>query len=234
MKTATFGPHLIQLTQTFPFPINAYFVLEDDGLTLIDTAYGQAGAILKAAEGLNAPIRRIAITHAHNDHVGSLDKLRERLPQAEVLVGEREARILTGNSSLLPGETGKPNGMACQTKPTRLLRPGDRVGSLEVIAAPGHAIGQVAYFDPREGNLIVGDAFQIQGGLAVSGTLKWRFPFPAWATWDKDAALESAKRLRALKPNRLSVGHGETLERPQSQMDTAILEAERSLNARRR
>ena len=103
-----------------------------------------------------------------------------------------------------------------------------------MIAAPGHSVGQLAFFDPRDGNLIVGDAFQIQGGVAVSGTLKWGFPFPAWATWDKDVALETAKRLRARNPRRLCVGYGDTLENPLPAMDAAILEAERSLNRRRR
>ncbi len=234
MNISAHGQYLTQLTQTFPFPINAYLIRERDGLTLIDTALGQARQIIEAAKSLNAPIRRIAITHAHNDHVASLDRLHELLPEAEVLIGNREARILAGDLSLLPDETGKPNGMTCKTRPTRLLLPGDTVGSLEVIAAPGHAIGQIAFHDPRDGNLIAGDAFQIQGGLAVSGTLKWRFPFPAWATWNKEIALESARRLRALNPNRLSVGHGDTLENPQAQMDAAILEAERNLNARRR
>ena len=233
MKITTHGPYLTQLTQTFPFPINAYLIREDDGLTLIDTALGQARQIIEATQNLNA-IRCIAITHAHNDHVGSLDKLHELMPEAEVLVGEREARVLAGDRSSLPGETGRPNGLTCETRPTRPLRDGDRVGSLEVIAAPGHSVGQLAFFDPRDGNLIVGDAFQIQGGVAVSGTLKWSFPFPAWATWDKDVALETAKRLRARNPRRLCVGYGDTLENPLPAMDAAILEAERSLNRRRR
>lgn len=163
--------------------------------------------------------------------MASLDELYAVLPEAEVLIGEREARILAGDFSLLPGETGKPQGMACRTQPTRLLQEGDKVGSLEVIAAPGHSVGQIAFFDGREGSLIAGDAFQIQGGVAVAGTVKWLFPFPAWSTWNKQAALHSALRLRALGPSRLAVGHGNTLEHPLAAMDKAIAEAQQSLRS---
>lgn len=238
MNVTPHGQYLVQLTQTFPvlghwFPINAYLVREEDGFTLIDTGFTHnAQPILRAAQSLGAPIRRIALTHAHNDHVGSLDELHRLLPEAEVLIGEREARLLAGDRSLLPGETGKPGGMICQTRPTRLLRDGDKVGSLEVIAAPGHSVGQLAFFDPREGSLIAGDAFQIQGGVAVAGTLKLRFPFPAWATWNKEIALRTARRLRALGPSRLAVGHGNTLEQPLAAMDRAIAEAQRGSGAR--
>jgi hypothetical protein len=44
-------------------------------------------------------------------------------------------------------------------------------------------------------------------------------------TWDKSAALESAKRLRALNPSQLAPGHGPVLEQPQEAMDRAIAEA---------
>ena len=229
MNATAHGQHLVQLTQTFPFPINAYLVRETDGFTLVDTALGRAKAIVELARTQGAPIRRIAITHAHNDHVGSLDALAALLPDAEILIGEREARVLAGDRSLEPGEAGRLNGMACRTRPTRLLRHGDRVGSLEVIAAPGHAVGQIAFFDRREGTLIVGDALQTQGGVAVAGTVKPLFPFPAWATWDKRRALETAKRLRALEPRRLAVGHGRVLEAPLEALDRAIAEAERRL-----
>ena len=54
--------------------INVYLVREDDGVTLIDTALPRsAKAITAAASRLGAPIKRIALTHSHGDHVGSLD-----------------------------------------------------------------------------------------------------------------------------------------------------------------
>lgn len=238
MNAVARGKHLIQLTQTFPvlgnaFPINTFFVREQDGLTLIDTGMNAAGPILAAAQRLGAPIRRIALTHVHQDHAGSLDALHLLLPEAEVLAGERESRFMAGARALEAGESGKLRGsyITLKTFPTRLLREGDKVGSLRVITAPGHTPGQIAFLDERDASLIAGDALQVRGGVAVSGTLKWGFPFPAWATWSKQVALETAHKLRALNPSRLAVGHGETLENPQGAMDAAIAEAERGLRA---
>lgn len=230
MRVTHHGTKLIQLTRFANiFPINCYFVREDDGLTLIDTGMGgTAAGIMAAARELGQPIRRIVLTHAHGDHVGSLDRLHQLLPSAEVLASARDARFLAGDMSLDPDEPQAPLRGGYQqvaTKPSRLLYGGDRVGSLEVVAAPGHTPGQIAFFDPREGALIAGDAFQTQAGLAVSGKVKLLFPFPALATWHRPTALDSARRLRALNPTRLAVGHGNVLEQPLAALDQAIAEA---------
>jgi glyoxylase-like metal-dependent hydrolase (beta-lactamase superfamily II) len=232
MKTTSHGDSLVQLTR-FPhaFPINCYLLREDDGLTLIDTTvFGGTKAIQAAAQALGAPIRRIVLTHAHNDHVGSLDALHAALPEAEVLISARDARFLAGDKSLDPGEPqAKPRGSfkTCTTRPTRLLVPGDRIGSLEVLASPGHTPGQVAFLDSRDGTLIVGDAFQTQGGIAVSGVVRLLFPFVAMATWHKPTALATAEALRERRPERLAVGHGAVLEQPLEAMDAAIAVARR-------
>lgn len=85
-----------------------------------------------------------------------------------------------------------------------------------------HTPSHIALFDQRDGTLIAGDAFQGAGGIAVSGTIRPLFPFPAMATWYKLAALQSARRLAALSPSRLAVGHGRVLESPGSSISEAI------------
>ncbi len=222
---------MIQLTRLGVF--NCYLVREDDGFTLIDTGLpGSAPAILQAAQKYGLPIVRIALTHAHGDHVGSLDALHTAFPQAEVVISARDARLLRGDKSLDANEPqAKLRGsyMTCKTQPTRMLQAGDHVGSLEVIASPGHTPGHVAFFDLRDGTLIAGDAFQTQGGVAVAGTVKPLFPLPALATWHKPTALESAHRLRALEPSQFAVGHGRVLTNPLAEMDAAIATLEQEL-----
>lgn len=240
MKSTGYGERLVQLTR-YPkvFPVNAYLVREEDGFTLVDTGLsGSEEAYLAKARELGGEIRRIALTHAHGDHAGSLEALREALPDAEVLVPEREASFLRGDLDLTPEEQrlGELKGWwkVDETEPTREITPGDRVGSLEVIAAPGHTPGQVAFFDARESTLIAGDAFQTRAGIAVSGVMRPLFPFPALATWSLSTALESARRLRTLSPSRLAVGHGPVIEDPLEAMDHAIEIAERKAESGKR
>jgi glyoxylase-like metal-dependent hydrolase (beta-lactamase superfamily II) len=231
MKTTTISDNLFQLTHLSA--VNCFLVREDAGFTLIDTSWpsSQAQAIMQEVSKLGLPLARILLTHAHIDHVGSLDALHALLPAIPVIIGEREARLLAGDLSLDPSEPqGKrPGAYPCKTKPTQLVHEGDRIGSLEVIATPGHTPGQIAFLDSRDRALIVGDAFQTLGGVAVSGTIKPLFPLPAMSNWNKNLSLESARKLLALQPSLLAVGHGRTLNHPLEAMEHAIGVMERDL-----
>jgi hypothetical protein len=80
----------------------------------------------------------------------------------------------------------------------------------------------MAYLDVRDGSLIAGDAFTTQMGVVAAGVFKLFFPFPALFSWNREYAAESARKLRNLKPARLAVGHGKTIESPLAAMDQAI------------
>jgi glyoxylase-like metal-dependent hydrolase (beta-lactamase superfamily II) len=205
--------------------VNCFLVREDDALTLVDTGVaGSASAITKASRSLDAPIGRILLTHAHIDHVGSLDALAREYPRIEFAVGQRESRLLRKDFSLDPGESGKKllGFPGVKLPPTILLNDGDRIGSLQAIFSPGHTPGHMSYLDVRDGSLIAGDAFTTQTGVLAAGTFKLLFPFPALFSWNREAAAESARKLRDFKPARLAVGHGKTIESPLAAMDQAI------------
>jgi glyoxylase-like metal-dependent hydrolase (beta-lactamase superfamily II) len=224
----------VSLTRVSRFGfVNAFLVEEEDGLTLVDTAIpGSAKAIRAAAAKLGRPIVRIALTHAHGDHIGSLDALAKALPGVEVSISERDARLLAKNKTTDPGEPAeaKMRGSypGAKTEPTRTLAAGDRVGSLEVVASPGHTPGHISFLDTRDHTLIAGDAFSTIGGVATTAKVNPLFPFPTVATWHRPTALASATALRALDPARLAVGHGPIVDAPGAAMDEAIAKAARA------
>lgn len=168
----------------------------------------------------------------HDDHVGALDALKAKLPEVAVHVSARDARLMDGDVSLDPGEPTSPirGGVPKKliTRADVTFTDGDRIGSLLAVAAPGHTPGSFALLDTRSGALVAGDAFQTRAGIAVSGTVRPLFPFPALATWHKETALASARKLAGLKPSLLAVGHGPVLEQPAAAIAKAIAAAERA------
>ncbi|WP_088071652.1 MBL fold metallo-hydrolase [Gottfriedia luciferensis] len=209
------------------FPVNCFLVEEENELTLIDTALSfSAPKIIEAANRIGKKITNIVLTHAHGDHVGSLDQLKAMLPDAIVSISRRDSKILKGDTSLEANEPNTPirGGIPknIQTSPDRLLQEGDTIGSLVAVEAPGHTPGSMAFLDQRTNAIIAGDAFSLRGGFAISGQLRILFPFPSMATWNKEVAINSAKKISHLKPTLLAVGHGTMLPNPQEAIELAI------------
>ena len=149
---------------------------------------------------------RIALTHAHTDHAGSLDVLTTALPGVEVIVSEREAPPTRGDKTLRENEPeAKVRGgfPTTATVPTRTVTHGDHVGSLQVVATPGHTPGHISFIDGRDGTAYGGDVFTTRRGLATSAVVSWRYPMAGLATWSRELALHSARTLRELDPERL-------------------------------
>src|SRR5919206_954561 len=94
----------IQLpTPFYVGPVNVYLVAEEP-VTLIDTGPKTKEALEALKEGLRRArfrvqdIRRIVLTHAHEDHCGLAKSLRDEAKDAEVLVhgwetGHRQGRL---------------------------------------------------------------------------------------------------------------------------------------------
>jgi glyoxylase-like metal-dependent hydrolase (beta-lactamase superfamily II) len=215
------------------FPVNCYFVEEEDSLTLIDAALPySAKGILNSAKTIGKPIAKIVLTHAHGDHVGALDRLKEELPDVPVYISKRDSRLMEGDRSLdqhedqTPIKGGVPKNL--KTRATDLLSEGDTIGSLIAIETPGHTPGSMSFLDKRTSTIIAGDAVQSRGGIAVAGDLKPFFPFPAFATWSKKNALESARKIVSYQPEVLAVGHGKMIKNPVHAINRAISHLEKN------
>src|SRR5258708_19292989 len=85
---------IIPISLPTPFyigPVNVYLIAEDP-VTIIDTGPKTKGAIEALRSGLRAAgfrvsdIRRIVLTHAHEDHCGLPRSLRAEAKNAEVFV----------------------------------------------------------------------------------------------------------------------------------------------------
>ncbi len=238
MKVRPLGTYAHQLTR-FGL-LNCYLLRESDSFTLVDTTLKGGGkAFIAAAHGIGPePIARILLTHAHGDHVGSVDELMRALGHADLAISTRDAKLLSKppNKTLEAGEPqGKIKGSlpGIEAQPTHLVNDGELFGSLRVITTPGHTPGHASFFDERDGTLYSGDALICVGGkVHVPGFGPWYFPLPGLATWNKPLALGSAEKLsQSMGPDirRFASGHGRIVEGGAELLRTAIDTARRKL-----
>jgi glyoxylase-like metal-dependent hydrolase (beta-lactamase superfamily II) len=187
----------------------------EHGATLFDTAMpGNAQKILDAlaAEGITKDqLKRIVITHADMDHIGSMRALKD-LTGAEVISLEVEASYISGSVPPYKGPSQKtldenPKLKAIveslqRLQPDRLLHDGDTIPGTDAIAVatPGHTPGHMSAYVPGAKILITGDALTAKDGK-LDGPMDH-------ATPDMDAARASVRKLAALDVEQIVAYHG--------------------------
>lgn len=231
---------IIPLSIPTPFyvgDVNVYLIKQDP-VTLIDVGpKTQAAAeILRSKLGENgiqfADIRRIVLTHAHEDHCGLAKQVRDEAKNAQILVHEWETGHLFGrlaqehqHSLLL--RSGVPKNVLDEMRNlydevsllTDALEDGEfsplkdemelefETGSLTVLHTPGHTPGSCSFAREANRTLICGDC-----------VLKRITPNPMLAPdpLDPDQRFQSLAeylvslaRIRSYQPTLVHGGHGE-------------------------
>ena len=197
--------------------VNCFLIVDPDGLTLIDTGLaGNANKILKYVEGLGrkpGDVKRILITHADGDHVGSLAALKAATgarvcasaAEAEAISAGRSSRNLRADTLLLKlvfAITGRLF-RASPAQVDELVTDGQvlpALGGLRVVETFGHTPGHVSLFAPSFGILFVGDSLvSDKNGLRGSRGA---------TTWDQDKANAAMRKQAALGARIVCSGHG--------------------------
>lgn len=180
---------------------NCYLVADEKAgkAALFDAPDHTINALLDHVEERSWTLIGLWLTHGHFDHLADHAIVRQRFPQAKVLIHELDAhKLREPGSRVVPLPFEIPPG-----QPDGLLSDGQEleVGSLicRVMFTPGHSPGHVSFHFPREQVLIGGD-------LIIAGSIG-RTDFP---DSDAGAMRASIARVMALPPDTLLLpGHGE-------------------------
>lgn len=196
-----------------PNAISVLLVVDSDGWMLIDT--GLRGGTLRIQEALSAlgagprDLKRIYLTHHHDDHIGGLPAVRWWATEAEVVASEHEAQVISGERPPDPPSNALLRFFAGRAQlPTvpvdRVVHEGDSLAGFRVIATPSHTHGHTSLINDQHGLLFTGDAF---GSMPFKGRVGVRKIFCT----DPAEAQRSAEKLLSEEFSTVAFSHGKAV-----------------------
>lgn len=197
------------------FISNCYFLLEPDGISMIDCGVrlDSAGIFRQLSKfGFpTRPLKRILITHSDGDHYGAAGILTNKTG-AEVWASMVEKKAIeAGKSSRdLKGSpliqfllrVTKPIFASAPVHVERALHDKETLpilGGLQVLETPGHTPGHLSYWLEKDRILFAGDSI-----IIVQNSPK---PSRSINTWDEGAAQASFELQMKLNPLVVCAGH---------------------------
>jgi glyoxylase-like metal-dependent hydrolase (beta-lactamase superfamily II) len=137
----------IEVIVSVPFMENTYIVRRE-GRTdclVVDPGF-QPEQIIRSLRSQELTPAAILLTHGHADHIAGNTALRREWPEVPILIGARDAPMLTDERANLSAL----GGIAVTSPPAdRLLVEGDCVEAagltLNVLDLPGHSPGHIVY-----------------------------------------------------------------------------------------
>ena len=214
--------------------VNVYMIHNavDNNWVLIDAGLKtSAPKIRRMAEELFWPDTRpsaIVLTHAHFDHVGSLNTLAEEW-EVSVYAHTMEKPYLTGLSSYPPADPSVGGGLISALAWLYPKGPIDIERRFQVLPqdgsipglpewryfhTPGHAPGHISLFRQRDGVLIAGDAFvttKQESSISVILQSRHLSGPPKYFTYNWETAGRSVQMLADLHPEIVATGHGKPM-----------------------
>jgi hydroxyacylglutathione hydrolase len=157
----------IRVVESMPFSENTYVVFLDgrDDCIVIDPGM-EPDRILDLLGNLKKHPAAILNTHGHGDHIAGNEAMKAAFPDAPLMIGTNEARLLTDAKANLTGLFGMP---IVSPEADRLLNEGDRIDyagiELEVLDVPGHSPGHVVFVWRGSPNKVFGGDVLFERGI---------------------------------------------------------------------
>ena len=184
-----------------------YAVLEEDGITLIDTGFPDKGleilAELRELGGRALNVKQILLTHADLDHMGNAAWIQEKIG-CPVWISEKERVYTDGRKPRFGEKQAMAEAFGLKNPVFTHYPASGRLGEFEILPTPGHSEGHVSILYAKK-ILFGGDLFSCRNGELFSAS-------PVFSE-DVPLAEESLRKILENKFTVLCPAHGEPQKR---------------------